>query len=246
MSQGLIALVFAPFIGSFLGVLILRLPEGAPIAFARSACTACGARLSGWEMVPIVSFLLLRGRCRHCDTPIAPIHWQIEAAATVVAGVSWLVLPNGPVLWGGCVLGWGMLALAWIDARTLLLPDALTLPLLLAGLGWTAVWEMQALADHALAALMAWGGLLGIAAAYRVLRGRDGLGGGDAKLLGVAGAWLGLHGVPWVLAAGAGLTLLGAVAVARWRGISRTTMLPLGPGLSLAIWGAWLFGPGIR
>jgi leader peptidase (prepilin peptidase)/N-methyltransferase len=244
MNGWILPVVAAPFIGSFLGVVVRRLPEGRPVARGRSCCEACNVTLSAGEMVPLFSYVLQRGRCRHCGAAIAPMHFWIEVAALAVAvSAAWRV-PGGPFLWTGCVLGWTLLTLAWIDARTLRLPDLLTLPLAVAGLLQAAWLEPDRLAERALAAAGAYAVLFLLAWAYRVLRKRDGLGMGDAKLLAAAGAWLGVAPLPWVAVAGSLLALLFA-AVMRVRGmrLSGATRIPFGPFLAAAFWGAWLVGP---
>ncbi len=141
----LIALAVAPFAGSFLGVLIRRLPEGRPIAFARSSCDTCGATLSVPELVPLASYVRQGGRCRRCGEAIGSFHPAIELAATGVA--AWVILADtDPTrLWVDCLLGWVLLALSWIDWQCMRLPDALTLPLLLV---WAAVHAGNASRNH--------------------------------------------------------------------------------------------------
>jgi leader peptidase (prepilin peptidase) / N-methyltransferase len=186
---------------------------------------------------------VLRGRCRHCTTSIDPIHLLVElAAVAVVLGVA-IVESDPDRLWIGCVLGWALMALAWIDWQSMWLPDVLTLPLLLAGLAVTLLLRPTEVPAHAAAAALAYLSLQGLAAAYRRLRGRDGLGEGDSKLLAAAGAWLGLTALPWVLLLAACSGLLAAVAwMAAGRRIDRSTALPFGPWLALAIWLLWLHG----
>ncbi len=235
----------APFIGSLLGVLIRRLPEGRPVALVRSACEACGHPLGPAELVPVASFLALRGRCRWCAMPIAPMHLAAELAALAVA--AWVLWADGPgaAAWWDCGLGWTLLALAWIDAEHGFLPDVLTLPLVLAGLaaGWTLAPET--LGDAALGAAAGYLAFRGIALGYRVLRGREGLGQGDAKLLAAAGAWVGWQGLPEValLAALAGIAVLLA---GRLRGgtLAADTSLAFGPCLALAAFMVRLYGAG--
>jgi leader peptidase (prepilin peptidase)/N-methyltransferase len=110
-------IIVAPFIGSFLGVLIRRLPAGEPVAMARSACAACGRRLGARDLVPLVSFLLLRGRCRICGAPIGWFHPAIELAALGVALWAALTQDAPGLVWASCVLGWTLLALGWIDVE---------------------------------------------------------------------------------------------------------------------------------
>jgi leader peptidase (prepilin peptidase)/N-methyltransferase len=231
----------APFIGSFIGVLIDRLPEGRPIAFARSACDSCGHRLAARDLIPLVSFVLARGRCRYCGLPIGAFPLAIELAALALAGWAAVTVPED-VLWESCVLGWTLLTLAWIDVRTMILPDVLTLPLLVAGLVATEVSDPESLTDHALAAAFGYVGLAVLAWCYRRIRGRDGVGMGDAKLLAAIGAWLGLSLLPYTLFVGAclGLATAGA-ARATGRPMTAATAIPFGPFLALAAWLLWLY-----
>ena len=236
----LLPLLAAPFVGSLLGVLARRLPAGRPVALARSRCEACGAALSPAELVPVASYLLQRGRCRRCRGRIAPMHLAIELAAVAVAGWAACVDFDPAWLWADCALGWTLLALGWIDWTHLRLPDALTLPLLLAGLAATALLDPDAAFDHALAAAIGYTAFRLLAIAYRALRKREGLGAGDAKLLAAAGAWVGLGGLsPVVLAAAlAGL----AVAALRTRRLRATTVVPFGTCLAVATWLVRLHG----
>lgn len=237
-------LLAAPAAGSLLGVLIRRLPRGAPVALARSRCETCGTALGPLELVPLLSFLWLRGHCRHCRAPIDPFHPSVELAAVAVA--AWAVATAGEDslhAWLGCGLGWTLLALAWIDLEWLLLPDALTLPLLLGGLAATWLTAPEALGDAVLGAALGWLLFAAVAAGYRALRGRDGLGGGDAKLLAAAGAWLGWPALPQVMLLAA-LAALCAAGLRRWRRgpAAAGAKLAFGPFLALATWLVWLYG----
>lgn len=233
----LLALVAAPFVGSFLGVLVRRLPAGRPVAAARSECEACGIPLTPRDLVPLLSFAASRGRCRHCAAPIAMAHPAIELAALAVAASAALVAPDPAWLWASCVLGWGLLALAWIDAGHMRLPDVLTLPLVVLGLGATWWLEPDALAEHSIAAIAGYALFRAVSLGYRRWRGRDGLGAGDAKLLAAAGAWVGLEGLPSVILIAALLGLCGAALLPRPAGARlRDVPIPFGPSLALATW----------
>jgi leader peptidase (prepilin peptidase)/N-methyltransferase len=234
-------LLVAPFVGSFLGVLIKRLPADQPVVFARSACPHCGQRLTSWDMVPLLSFVVLRGRCRYCRSPIGLFHPMVELAAVAVA--TWVVLsePDPGLFWIDCGLGWTLLTLTWIDWTDLLLPDVLTLPLLLAGLAVTFALQPDALADHSFAAAFGYLAFEGLALGYRRLRGRDGLGGGDAKLIAASGAWCGLAVLPFVVLASAALGLLAALGLAlAGRDMTSRTQIPFGPCIAVAFWLAWM------
>ena len=190
--------------------------------------------------MPLFSWLAGRGRCRFCGRPLEWFYPLIELAALAVALIS-LFVDNGADVWLDCLLGWWLLTLAWIDVRCWLLPDSLTLPLIIAGLAAAAAFDPEGLTDRAFGAAAGYLGLRMVALIYRALRGRDGLGGGDAKLLAAAGAWVGLRALPQVvlLAALAGLL---AAACLRLFGIrlGAQSAIPFGPFLALAIWLLWL------
>jgi leader peptidase (prepilin peptidase)/N-methyltransferase len=230
MLIALIAIVFAPFIGSFLGVVALRLPEDRAIGWSRSACERCGHVLSAGDLVPIASFIALRGRCRYCRAQIGGFALVIELAALAVA--VWAGLEtSGWILAVTCVFGWTLLLLAVIDWRVQLLPDVITLPLLAAGLS----------AAFFFAGFMV---LAFISQLYRVLRGREGLGLGDAKLLAALGAWVAWEGLPTVLLWGSLLGLLFALGRAVTGGSVRLSdRLPFGVFLASGGWLVWLYGP---
>lgn len=234
-------ILLSPIIGSFLGVLIQRLPEDRPVVLARSACDRCGHPLAPVDLIPLVSFALSRGRCRYCGEPIGTFPIAIELAALSVA--AWAaVTVTGAELWFTCGFGWILLTAAWIDLRTMLLPDILTLPLLALGLAATSMTMPDALVDHLLAAALGYLSLAALAWAWRRFRGRDGLGMGDAKLLAALGAWLGLGLLPaaLLLAACAGLLAAGGAALAGKR-VTATTAVPFGPFLAIAGWLLWLY-----
>ena len=242
-AAGLGLILAAPVVGSFLGVLIRRLPEGRPIVWARSACESCGAALRPGDLVPLVSWALARGRCRHCGRPLGWFYPAVELAALAVALIA-LAVDAVEAAWLDCLLGWWLLALAWIDIRRWILPDAVTLPLILAGLLAALAFEPDALVERALGAALGYLVLRAIAWAYFRLRGREGLGQGDAKLFAAAGAWLGAYALPQVILVAALAALLTAAALRlSGREIGALSALPFGPFLAVAIWALWLFGP---
>lgn len=210
-------------VGSFVALLTLRWPQGQPIT-GRSRCDHCGAVLGPLELVPLFAFVALRGRCRHCDGPIAPRHLAIEIAAAVVGALTGWAWP-GPAGLVLALFGWWLLALIILDAEHQWLPDALTLPLI----------PLALLAPGPALPVRLWGAGLGfallwlVAALYRRLRGRDGLGGGDPKLLAGLGALLGAWALPFLIsgAAALGLALAGWDAL-RGRTVTATTRLPFG------------------
>ncbi len=234
------AVLAAPFIGSFLGVVVQRLPDGRPIAWGRSRCEECGAALAIRDLVPLFSWLAAAGRCRFCRRQIGWFYPGIELAALAVALVS-VSIDRGVGMWLDCVLGWWLLALGWIDLRRWLLPDALTLPLVAAGLAAAMAFEPEGLTDRALGAAAGYLGLRAVGLLYSAVRGREGLGHGDAKLLAAAGAWVGVRALPQVvlLAALAGLCAAACLRLAGIR-LGAQSALPFGPFLAVATWLVWL------
>lgn len=230
-------------IGSFVGLVIDRLPEEVELATGSSRCLQCGTALSARDLVPLVSWLATRGRCRHCGAWLGWFHPAVELAALAIALVS-LAVDRGFEAWVDAALGWWLLALAWIDWRHTILPDLLTIPLLLAGLALAGAQTPEGLADPVAGAACGYAGLWLVAWLYRRWRGREGLGMGDAKLLAAAGAWVGASGLPTVLAGGAiaALVAAGAMQLAGHR-LDRHSALPFGPFLAAATWLVWLFGP---
>jgi len=235
-------LLLAPIIGSFLDVVVHRLPDRRPIVWSRSRCEACGAALTARDLVPLLSWLVARGRCRHCGDRLGWFDPGIELAALLVAVVA-VAVDDVPRAWLDCVLGWWLLALGAIDLRRWLLPDLFTLPLIVAGLA-AALFDPGSLLDRTLGAAFGYLVLRGIAALYRILRHREGLGGGDAKLLAAGGAWVGASALPQLILAAALVALLtaGVLRLAGFR-LQAHSALPFGPFIAVALWAIWLFGP---
>lgn len=234
--------VLGAIIGSFLATLILRWPERRSVLTGRSACDACGRTLSAIELVPLLSALVQRGQCRTCAAPIDFLHLKVELACAA-AGAILLGLAPGIEGLGWAILAWLLITLAVLDYRHFWLPDALTLPL--AFLGFTlAMWVNPVpLTDRIIGALAGYGGLMLIAIGYRWLRGREGMGGGDPKLLGALGAWLGWQVLPLVLLIASLAALLTALLHALRGGeVTSTTHVPLGTFLAIAAIPAWMAG----
>ena len=238
------ALVAAPFIGSFLAVLAVRLPAGTPVIFARSACPRCAHPLSAADLAPLVSWLAYRAKCRYCAGPIGLYYPAVELAALGVAGWAVAALPDPLLIWVGCALGWALLGAAIVDAREFMLPDILVLPLIPGGILLHAWIAPDQWVDHAVGAAAGFALFAGVAEVYRRLRGREGLGLGDAKLLAAAGAWVSWVGLPSVIFLAAAFGLL-TVLLFRLIGrqVDGVTELPFGPSLAAAFWLVWLYGP---
>lgn len=236
-------LLAALCVGSFLGVLVERLPTGRAVVLDRSACSNCGQRLGLRDLIPVFSWLMSRGRCRSCGQQLGPFYPAIEILAVLIAFWAFAIVP-GWAAWVTCVLGWALLTLAIIDWRHLLLPDSLTLPLVAGGLLVAWYLDPEHLLDHGIGAAAGFLLVFIVAAVYRRLREREGIGLGDAKLLASAGAWLGWQGLPSVVLIAAATGLAGALILARRAGkLDPKRPIPFGPSLAGGFWLVWLYGP---
>jgi len=253
-------------VGSFLNVVIYRLPvmlnrqwqadarafleqpdETAPdeqpfnLATPRSRCPTCGSQLSIWQNIPVISWLLLKGRCANCQASISIRYPTVELltglmtlAVLSVFGFTWLGL-------AACTYTWVLIAATFIDYDTQLLPDQLTLPLLWLGLivnlsdgfGAGSITSINSALVGAIAGyLFLWSTYWG----FKLVTGREGMGYGDFKLLGAIGAWLGWQILPGaiLIAAGTGLIYAGFTFLQGKR--SRAQPIPFGPFLAVAGW----------
>ena len=223
-------------IGSFLATIVVRWPRGESVLRGRSHCDGCGRTLTASELVPIASALVQRGRCRSCGTTIDRDHLAVELAATAI-GAAALGLAPGLAGAGWAVFGWLLLTLAALDMRHMWLPDRLTAPL--AGLGLacggvtTGAWPV----DRVIGAIAGFAPLWLIGEVYRRVRGRDGLGLGDAKLLGAIGAWLGWLALPFVLLAA---SLIGLIAAALAGNLKGDRAVPFGAALAAGAVPGWI------
>lgn len=245
LVMGLLGLV----VGSFLAAVSIRLPRDEDVVLARSHCMSCQKTLSVRHLVPVFSWILLKGRCGWCRAKISPRYILIELAAAAVgvwAAISGLSQtdPSWLTVVVPAVLGWQLLLVGLIDAEHYWLPDILTWPLVLSGLAAAALMTQAIPWFHLIGAITGFVLLWSVAALYRRVRGREGLGGGDPFLMAGAGAWVGWAGLPSVLlwACAGGLSLVLARLVLR-RPVSGADRLPFGTFLAMGIWLVWLWGP---
>ena len=235
-----ILLGIAPITGSFLGVLALRIPAGRKVLIDRSACDACGHVLGLLDLMPVVNWMVSRGRCRYCGERVSPFYPLIELAALAVVLWAWTVA-SGPELWAGSILGWLLMVLALINTRHFTLPNELVLPLITVGFAAAAITGTGAMVDSLAGAGIGFGWGLAMPAVDAKFDLRAGVGSGEARLLAAAGAWVGWRGLPDV----AVVALLAALAIAVVHGRARSAArrLPVGACVCLATWLAWLYGP---
>lgn len=271
--QTAIALLLGLLFGSFLNVVIHRLPlmlerqwqlecaqlQGqtpAPAArydllYPPSACVHCHAPIRAWQNIPLVSFLLQRGKCAHCGGAIAWRYPLVELVSGVMlAGLAWQLGLGLPWLAASvfCLL---LLAMALIDAQTQLLPDDLTLLLLWAGLLFSLLGVTVPLADAVSGAMAGYLSLWSIYWLFKLATGKEGMGYGDFKLLAALGAWLGWSMLPLVILLSSLVGAVVGIAMLLLQRQQRGQTMPFGPYLAAAgliafVWGkpivAWYLG----
>lgn len=224
--------------GSFIAALVIRWPQDRSVLSGRSACDHCGKVLGARDLVPLLSAALSAGKCRHCGGAIDPVHWHIELAALVIGAASGLMLP-GLAGFTTALFGWLLLAAAAIDWRAFWLPDPITLAIALAGLATVYLGIAPSLDERLIGGAAGFGALWAIGGGYRLIRGREGLGGGDPKLFGAIGLWIGWRLLPIVLLL-ASLIGLGIVLfrVLTGRGARLDDRLPFGTLMAIAAYPA--------
>jgi len=230
-------------IGSFLNVCIVRLPKGKSLVRPGSHCPHCEKPIRFYDNIPLLSYLVLRGRCRSCKGPISPRYFLVE---TLTALLSVAIMRNFGLTIEAAIyfiFFCALLVIIFIDLDTFTIPDLITLPGMVLGLAASLLLPSMGIVKS-LAGLVAGGGILFVVAlGYQVLRKREGLGGGDIKLLAMIGSFVGLQGVIFTLFAG---SLVGAVAGLLLMARDKTggaTMIPYGPFLSLGAIGYVFWGP---
>lgn len=251
-----VALAFGLCVGSFLNVVIHRLPrmmerewraqcaelEGKTpakvpaynLVVPRSACPACGRPIAGLENIPVASWLWLRGRCAGCGARISARYPVIEIAGGAIA--AYAAARYGPSLaaLGAMLFCWTLLALAAIDLETQMLPDSLTLPLLWAGLALNLLATFAPLASAVIGAIAGYGALWAVYWGFRLATGKEGMGYGDFKLLAAIGAWLGWQMLPLVILLSSAVGAIVGVSLIVFARRSRDRPIPFGPYLAAA------------
>ena len=237
LPLGLVVLLLGACIGSFLNVVVHRLPRGESLVRPRSRCPGCGAFIAARDNVPVLSWLLLRGRCRQCRVAISPRYPLVEMATAVVfTGLYALKLETGLDL--RLVFDWtlasALIAVALIDAEHQIIPNEITYPGIPLGLVVAGLVPPPSLLDAGLGLVIPAGMMWALAAFYERWRGRLGLGMGDVKLVAMLGAFLGLQPALGIMVTGSLLGLGWAVFLMLFRGADRQTRIAFGPALAAA------------
>lgn len=230
-----IAAVFGGIVGSFLNVVILRLPDpGQSIVFPASHCPKCSAELRWYENIPVISYLFLRGRCAHCGVAISLQYPLVELmmallAAALMARFEWSITAAGYFVF--CA---ALLVIIFIDLQHQIIPDVISLPGIVLGFLFSLVSPTVSWQSSLIGLLVGGGVLYAVALLYFLVRKVDGMGGGDIKLLAMIGAWLGWQSLPFVIFASSfSGSIIGLIAM-QYQKKGGHTRIPFGPFLSLA------------
>ena len=240
-------------VGSFLNVVIYRLPEmmkrswlqqcaelqGEAVKASspynlftpRSTCPQCGHKITAWENIPVISYLMLRGRCSACHARISPRYPAVEALTALISGFIAWHYGYGFVAIAALIFVWALIALAVIDLNTQLLPDDITLPLLWIGLLVNINHGFTGIQSAVIGAVAGYLSLWSIYWCFKLISGKEGMGYGDFKLLAAIGAWLGWHMLPVVILLSSLVGAFVGIGLILAAKLHRNIPIPFGPYL---------------
>jgi leader peptidase (prepilin peptidase)/N-methyltransferase len=219
--------------GSFAGALCSRWPRDESVAKGRSCCDHCGRQIAAYDLVPILSYIVLNGKCRHCGEKIGTRPFATELIAALVGAASLLLLPPGQAL-AVAIFGWLLIPLVILDYSHLWLPNRLVLLLALAGLlAGSMVAPDTTLPDRLIGMFAGFLSLEAIRLVYKYYRQQDGMGAGDPKLFGALGLWLGWQALPITLLIASAIGIA-AMLFARAVNPHPQSMFPFGSFLGVA------------
>jgi leader peptidase (prepilin peptidase)/N-methyltransferase len=228
-------------VGSFLNVCIYRLPRGESVLFPPSRCPRCGKQLAWFDNIPVISWLVLRGRCRQCAESISIQYPIVELVTALIAVMVVLFTPPGPLLASRLILSALLIVLFVIDLELQILPNVITLPGIVIGFAFSFFAPPGPVASLAGIALGA-GVLYGIAAAYYAIRKEEGMGMGDVKMLAMIGAFLGWRAVLLTLVLSSFTGAVVGIALMASKRESLKYALPFGTFLALGALASMVFG----
>lgn len=272
LAQGLpwlylsLIFLFSLMVGSFLNVVIHRLPimmerdwhaeyrdyfdedesisanERYNLMVPRSACPHCGHAITAIENIPLLSWLWLRGRCRECQAPISARYPLVELLTALLSVAVAATLTPGWGVLAALLLTWSLVALIFIDLDKMLLPDQITLPLLWGGLLFNLLGGFVPLVDAVIGTMAGYLVLWSLYWSFKLLTGKEGMGYGDFKLLAALGAWLGWQALPIILLLSSLVGAVIGITLIALRKHHQGNPIPFGPYLAIAGWIALLWG----
>ena len=261
---GALSALLGLFVGSFLNVVIHRLPrmmenewaeqiaefreEALPdqprfnLATPRSRCPHCGTPVAAIDNVPLLSYAVLGGKCRHCKAPISGRYPAVELLTALLSGAAAWQFGATLATVGALLFIWALVALTFIDLDTQLLPDSITLPLIWLGLGFNISGHFAPLPDAVIGAMAGYLSLWLVFHAFRLITGKEGMGYGDFKLLAAIGAWLGWQMLPLTILLSSVVGAVVGVSLMLFARHERDNPIPFGPYLAAAGLIALFFG----
>ena len=264
LAAALVAGLFGLLIGSFLNVVIYRVPKmyqrewenevaeeaGQPLPHTdrfnlmvpRSACPHCGHKITAMENIPVVSYLVLRGKCSSCKASISPRYPVIEAVTGLLSAVVVWHFGTGLLGIGALVFLYMLVAMTWIDYDTYMLPDNMTLPLMWLGLLINLNGTLVPLHDAVIGAAVGYMALWSIYWLFKLVTGKEGMGYGDFKLLAALGAWMGWTMLPTIILLSSVVGAVVGLSLILFAGRDRDKHIPFGPYLAGAGLIALLYG----
>ncbi len=227
--------IFGTLIGSFLNVVILRLPQpGSSVVFPASHCPVCKANLSWYENIPLISYLLLRGRCGHCGVSISFQYPTVELLSGIMAAACTAAFGLSPAALGYFIFSAALITIIWIDIQHQIIPDIISLPGIISGFCFSFLSPFVTWQDSLIGLLVGGGVFYAISASYYLLRKQEGLGGGDIKLLAMLGAFLGWQSLFFIIFASSITGLVGGLIAMRSQKKGGSTRIPFGPFLAVS------------
>lgn len=225
--------IFGAVIGSFLNVCIYRLPLGLSIVSPASRCPACGARVPFYYNIPVISYFWLGGRCAYCKTPLSFLYPFVEALTGAFCAALFVKFGLTPSFGAYFAFVSALIVITFIDLEHRIIPDVISLPGIAAGILASFFLPYPGVVNSVIGAIAGVGLLLGVATAYFYLSASEGMGGGDVKLLGMIGAFLGWRGVLVTILTGSFLGAVVGVIMISLYGKTSKYALPFGPFLAL-------------
>jgi|WetSurMetagenome_2_1015567.scaffolds.fasta_scaffold42671_2 leader peptidase (prepilin peptidase) / N-methyltransferase len=233
VAQQVMAFVLGCCIGSFLNVVVYRLPAGKSLVSPGSQCPACGHPIAFYDNIPVLSFFILRGKCRHCKATFSGRYPLVEALCGLFTLMLFRRYGIHPQFFVELLFVYVLVTIAFIDLDTYLIPDVLSVSGVALGFAFSFFTPRLGWTDSLLGILLGGGMFYAVAVGYQYLRHQDGLGGGDIKLLGMIGAFLGIPGVLLTVVIASIVGAVVGVVVMRRQKTGLTAMVPFGPFLSL-------------
>ncbi len=263
-----VSALFGLLVGSFLNVVIHRLPimmerdwrgqcaelldcaidqpqERYDLIMPRSTCPQCQHSISALENIPVLSYLLLGGKCKGCKAPISIRYPIVELLTALFSGLIAYYFGFGVQAGLALLLTWSLIALSFIDADTQLLPDSITLPLLWLGIACNVFGLYTDLSSSVIGAMAGYLSLWSVYMGFKLLTGKEGMGHGDFKLLAMLGAWMGWQYLPVIIILSSLVGAVIGVSMMLIKSADRNTQIPFGPYLACAGWLALIWGADI-